>query len=255
MLDSESDLFMSRLRRFEHLVRIGHYSDAEAIWVLLDPMGRNWPRYNYIPGDAEYSYARFQFIRGTLTEEHIAQVEELARSGKNRFVSRKLHSLRGKWHMEQGRWALGAESLSEAVRMAREVGQRAVTSETKLALAKWYLDQLPDPAHYAQELSTAHVIDNQALAELWLAIGVSSEAKKHALEAYREAWADGEPYVRRDELDKAHALLEQLNEPIPHLPPYDPTKDEKLPWEDELVAAVQKLRAETEAKKAKKNDQ
>jgi hypothetical protein len=36
--------------------------------------------------------------------------------------------------------------------------------------------------------------------------------------------------------------------PIPDLPPYDPAKDGKFPCEDEVVAAIEKLRAEKEAK-------
>jgi hypothetical protein len=73
----------------------------------------------------------------------------------------------------------------------------------------------------------------------------------HALAAYKAAWADGEPYVFRYALNKARALLEQLGAEIPDLPPYDPAKDEKLPWEDEVAAAIERLRAEKEAEKKK----
>jgi hypothetical protein len=38
--------------------------------------------------------------------------------------------------------------------------------------------------------------------------------------------------------------LEKLGAAIPELPPYDPAKDEKFPWEDELVAAIERLRRE-----------
>ena len=155
--------------------------------------------------------------------------------------------------MERSDWELAAESFHEVVRMAHEVGQRDATSEVYLALAKFHLNQLPNPCQQAQQLAAATDLDHQTLAELWLAIGELEEVKKHALEAYKKAWGDGEPYVRRYELNKARALLEQLGAPIPDLPPYDPAKDEKLPWEDELVAAVAQLRAETEAKKAAKN--
>ena len=51
----------------------------------------------------------------------------------------------------------------------------------------------------------------------------------------------------------ARALLEQLGEQIPNLPPYDSTKDEKLPWEDEIAAAIEKLRVE-KSKKAQDAD-
>jgi hypothetical protein len=48
-------------------------------------------------------------------------------------------------------------------------------------------------------------------------------------------------------------LLERLGLPIPELPPYDSAKDEKLPWEDALTAAIEKLRAEVKAKSSAKD--
>ena len=63
---------------------------------------------------------------------------------------------------------------------------------------------------------------------------------------------DGEPYVLRYGLNKAHALLEQLGVDIPKLQSYDPSKAEKFAWEDELAAAIEKLRAEKKAKNTAK---
>ena len=57
--------------------------------------------------------------------------------------------------------------------------------------------------------------------------------------------------MRRYELTQTTELLRQMNVPIPNLPPYDPAKDEKLPWEDEVRAAIEKLRAEKAARKGK----
>ncbi|MCP4567608.1 MAG: hypothetical protein GY841_08520 [FCB group bacterium] len=114
---------------------------------------------------------------------------------------------------------------------------------------KLHLDQLTDPHQEAERLAKIKKPSNRALAELWLAIGDHKQAKRHALAAYEWAWADGEPYVHRYELNKTRALLEQLGVDIPDLPPYDPDKDEKFPWEDDVVAAIEKLRAENEAKK------
>jgi hypothetical protein len=82
------------------------------------------------------------------------------------------------------------------------------------------------------------------LAELWQAIGDDKQAEKEALLAYKEAWADGEPFVNRYELDKARKLLEELNVDIPELPPYDPTKDEKFPWENKIKDVIEQLRLE-----------
>jgi hypothetical protein len=55
-------------------------------------------------------------------------------------------------------------------------------------------------------------------------------------------------------LNKARALLEQPGAQIPELPPYDPDRDEKLPWEDEVLAAIEKLRVERAAEEAVQTD-
>ncbi len=132
--------------------------------------------------------------------------------------------------------------------MARETEQSDLSSETGLALANFHLRRLADPRQEAEQLSRARNPANGELAALWLAIGDSEQAKKHALAAYKWAWADGEPYVLRYELTKASSLLERLGAEFPNLPPYDPAKDEKLPWEDEVAAAIEKLRAEKRQK-------
>jgi hypothetical protein len=251
LIGDNNQIFRARYDRLEQLATIGQWAEAKAIWELLDPMGRNWSRYLYRPGDAEYRYAQFRFWQGDLSEEHLTHAEQLAKAGKNRLVVRRLHGLRGEWNLERGGWALAAESLREAVTMARAVGQTTAKAETQLALAQFQLGQLADPRREAEQLASARQPSHRALADLWLAIGDREKAKRHALEAYKWAWADGEPYVRRYELNKARALLEKLGAEIPNLPPYDPAKDEKLPWEDEVAAAIEKLRAEKEAKDRK----
>ncbi|HEV7903917.1 MAG TPA: DUF4062 domain-containing protein [Pyrinomonadaceae bacterium] len=243
-------LFSSRLFRFRQLADVGLWADAEAMWQLVNPMGRGWSRSSYRPGEAESGYVLFRFWQGELREDDLALAEQLAMSGKNRSTVRNLHRLRGEWRSEQGQWALAAESLHEAVRMAREIGQLDVVAEAMLSLAKFHLGQLPAARDVAEQLAKAKEPPHRTIAELWLAIGDREQAKKHALAAYKRDWADGEPYVFRYGLNKARALLEQLGADVPDLPPYDPTRDEKLPWEDELTAAIGKLRAETEAKQA-----
>ncbi len=244
LLKPGTDLFIARLARFTQLVEVGRFAEAESMWQLLDPMGRTWIRALYRPGGAESEYAWFRFKQGTLKEEHLAHAEQVAKAGKNRGVVRGLHRLRGQWLIEQGQWALAAESLHEAVRMAREIGGADTRAEVMLCLAKYRLGQLPDPRAEAEQLAESSSRPNRALAELWLAIGDREQAKKYALAAYKVAWADGEPYVYRYYLNKAVALLGQLGEEIPNLPPYDPSNDEKLPWEDEVAAAIERLRAE-----------
>jgi hypothetical protein len=247
LTDTDDQIFISRLWRFLDLSRFGQWADAEAMWLLLDSMGRPQNRAIYRPGDAECYYAWSLFLKGDLKVEHLAAAERLAIEGKNRLTMRFLHGLRGEWRIERGEWELAAESLHEAVHMARGAGTVDVVAETYLTVAKLHLGQLTDPRGEAQRLAEADHVDDLALAELWLAIGDRERAEKHAVAAYEWAWADGEPYVRRYDLDKSATLLKQLGAEITKLPPYDAAKDEKLPWEDKVVAAIEKLRAEKEA--------
>lgn len=247
LLMDEALIFAGRLDLFAQSIELGQFQEAEALWRLLDPMGRDWPRSHYRPGGAEYWFARGRFLQGVLTEEHLIEAEQHARVGRNRFIIRGLHDLRGEWLLDRSEWALATDSLNEAVRMAREVGQTAPRAETMLAYAKLHLDQLRSPREEAERLAKTKNPAHRVLADLWFAIGDADQAKRHARAAYNEAWADGEPFVYRYELKKARALLEQLGAEIPDLPPYDPAKDERLPWEDEVVSAIEKLRAKKKA--------
>jgi hypothetical protein len=247
--DIES-LFMSRLDLFISQSRLGHWSEAGATWQRLDPMGRQWGRSAYRRGDAEWSFARSQFWQGHLQEKQISAAATLAEQDHNRVALRCIYRLCGSWRLEQGDWALAAASFTDAVTMAREARRMDAASETGLALAKVQLRQLTgdEARNEAQRLAQLHEPAHLILAQLWRMLGDLDQAKHHALAAYTWAWADGEPYVNRYELTKSTELLHELGVPIPNLPPYDPANDEPFPWEAEVRAAIEELRAEKAAK-------
>jgi len=251
----QQTVFGGRLLLFSDRSRIGKWAEAETTWQLLDPMGRDWHRGAYRSGDAEWRYAQSQYWVGSLREADIATGERLAAEGQNRTDIRNLHRLRGDWRLTQGEWALAAASYQEAVRLARDT--RSVIdagSETGLALAKHHLGQLANPREEAERLAQLRNPAHRLLAQLWLALGDTAQAKHHALAAYKWAWADGEPYVHRYELTKTTELLNELGVPIPNLPPYDPAKDEPFPWEADVRGAIEKLRAEKKAKQEKREE-
>ncbi len=241
--DEPMDLFRSRLVRFKARAVAGHHDKADEMWSLLDPMGRGWPRGLYLPGTAEiWRLEYLLFPQGRLTEEDLATTERIARTGYHREGTRNLHRLRGEWRLARDEFALAAESLQEAIRMAHEAGFPDAQSETRLALARFRLQQLPAGREEASRLSAARSPAHFPLAELWLALGDTDQAIKHAKAAFRHAWADGEPYVRRHDLDRSRALLQQLGENIPELPVYDPVENPKETWEDEIDAAIVEFR-------------
>jgi tetratricopeptide (TPR) repeat protein len=235
-------LFGARLDYAETLSLTGQWEAADKMWRLANRMGRDWPRYLYRPGDAEKARLKLMLLaRSRLTEGDFAAAESAARAGQNRKVMRELHRLRGEWRLDRGEYALAAESFQEAIRLAHEAGFRDPKSETQLALARLHLDQLPAARDEAARLSAGRNPAHLELAELWLAAGESEQAAIHAQAAYRYAWADGEPYVRRYDLDRATTLLQQLGVEIPALPAYDPAEHPRFPWESEIEAAIAEL--------------
>lgn len=238
--------FASELSVYGLLVTRGAWPEADAQWSRLDAMGRDWPRYAYRPGNLERVRAHQQLLQGALTETDLASAESLSRSGHNRAVVRLLHALRAHWHLQHSRWAPAVESFAEAIRMARETGLTDATAEAGLALARFRLGTLADPARTAAALAAAPDRDEVLLATLFLAIGDHDRARVHALAAYREAWADGEPYVNRFALDRATALLHELAVPLPDLPAYDPVRDPPLRFEAAVIAAIEELRRENQ---------
>src|SRR5262249_22960695 len=72
------------------------------------------------------------------------------------------------------------------------------------------------------------------VAETYMRLGDREQARAHALQAYRHAWADGPPHVWWWALKRTRAVLTELSEPEPVLPPFDPSRVEPVPYEDEI---------------------
>jgi len=252
--EDEPALVAARFARFEQLAILAHWEEAEMLWATLTSMGPPWHRAYSRNGDADVAYVRARFLRGDLDEQDLIRAERVAVERRNWRTIRRLHALRGSWRLEQGQWALAAASLHEAVAMAQAARINDVRAETQLVLAKCRLDQLADARGVAEGLATRRYISRLDLAALWLAIGDGEQAKALALEAYRYAWSDGDPFVARWPLNKSRALLNQIGTDVPNLPNYDPTKNEKEFWEESVSAAVEELQAHKAAETATRKE-
>jgi hypothetical protein len=182
----------------------------------------------------------------------LANAEELSRLTRSALGVRNLFGLRGFWRLECGDFESAKASLLEAVALANKAGKRDRRSEIRLVLARLRLGELPDPTQAARQCAeNAEDSCHRALADLWLAIGERERAAWHAIRAYGWAWADGAPYVRLYELRKSEVLLEQLGVQSPALSPYDRRSDRSLPWESDVVKAIETLKADADARRAR----
>ncbi|MFT5466109.1 MAG: hypothetical protein ACI8UO_001207 [Verrucomicrobiales bacterium] len=244
------EIFIARLLVFKCLANLGHWRDAEKMWKLLHPMGRDWPRATYRPGHAEHCYARYRFYRGKLNRKTLRNAERLAAEGKNRTAIRENHILSGEWSLSRLKPELAAESFHEAARMARESGlvRDALRAETWLLLARIHSMQASneDAHREAERISSDSELPDESqrpLAEIWLALEYKETARLHARKACRWAWADGQPWVRRYEFDQASAIISKLGEPLPDLPDYDPENAQKFDWEDDISGVIDWLKS------------
>ena len=69
-----------------------------------------------------------------------------------------------------------------------------------------------------------------------------SAPAEYALLAYETAWTDGPPFVWWWRLERARQALEQLDVPLPDLPPFDEASLEQVPYEDEIYAFIANMR-------------
>jgi hypothetical protein len=236
-------IFSARLHLFSSATTCGDYAAAERLWQEISAGKRPSNRAIYRQGDAEYSHANYLFLRGELTEEILVQAETLVHGGHNRRVVRKLHRMRGEWYLASDELSPAIEQLGHSVRMAREADHADVFCEALLALARLWSGERFDARAEAERLSKADP-GSIAVAELWREVGDRNRALDHALRAHQKYIADGEPFVFRHDLDRTRALLTELGAPLPEVPKYDPTKAKIYPWEKDVRAFIEKLKAQ-----------
>ncbi|MCW2272699.1 DUF4062 domain-containing protein [Rhodoblastus acidophilus] len=243
------DILRSACDSMFYYTIIGMYDHADKLWKKIDSIGEMYSiDYNY-SGYSEYCRAEYLFCLGELEEGFLLRAEGLADNGRNRLVVKALTKLRGRWHMLLRQPQEAVVSLARGVRLAREAGQHDSEAEALLALAQLRAGHRIDARADAERLDGK--TKSLYLAELWRESGHTDRAIVQALRAHEWAVADGEPYVRRYELNRARDLLEEFGAELPEVPQFDPSKAKGFPWEKDVDAFIEKLKVERAAKERK----
>lgn len=193
--------------------------------------------------DFELLLCLWKLHQGTLKDDELQRVQELAKTGNNRHALRQLHLLRGYWFIENAQYADAIKEFEEAIEMSRERNMIDAYNESAFCFVKAASGELAGTQlkNEAFRLSKKPTPDHYFLSKIWNLVGDREAAVRHALKAYEFAWADGEPFVRRNQLKKVQTLFEELNVLTPELPPFDPEKEVPFPWEAEVKAVIEKL--------------
>jgi len=244
--NKKNELISLKLASFRQLSKLAKWSEAKSVWSHLP--------YSELSMEARpiaaHHYVVHLYLRGDLTEEELVNAEKLCQTSQSAIGKRNLCALRGFWRLQHEDFESAKNNLQDAVALAHKAGKVDRRSEICLAIAKYYLKELSEPNQVAEQFTySLQEYCYYDLASLWFAIGNHEQAKTLGIAAYKWAWADGIPYVRRHELNCARSLLEELGAEIPNLSPYDPAKDVKLPLEHEVATAIEEIWAEKEAMK------
>src|ERR1019366_6003773 len=170
-------------------------------------------------------------------------LRQTPREGRNRSGIRPLHNLRGKWLLSVGRFAESEAAYEQGIAMGRESGLPTPDAEIGRALAQAKQGKIDQARETAERIALLEDPPEISLAELFLALGDRTKALEFVARGYRQAWADGMPYVDWRNLQRCRAVFEALREPEPQLPPFDRSKATPLPFEAEVRAFIEELKA------------
>jgi hypothetical protein len=176
---------------------------------------------------------------GKMTVNMIEATETFAKKAKNGFVLRQIPLIWGEYWINQNELEKGRAFIETAIKMAHESGDTASLKSALTSLMRLKIIQKQDEAirHLLQE-----ELDDLAKAEGYQYFSELDMAQTYAIKAYQQAWADGEPYVRYDELHRAKQLLHELGVTPPRLPMFNEKRIEKMPYEDAIADLIDDLK-------------
>ena len=235
-------LVIALYRLFTIQITCGLKEEVEVTFFKL-PRGWIGKSNVYRAGSIEYWYEKYCFQNSKLEEFALSEAERLAKLGHSHAITRQLKTLRGQWHLNRGENSAAIEALEEAVRLSRTAGFDNVESEALLAFARACEVPSLGAWHDAERLSSASPRCALAVGKLWQVLGAQGRATKQALKACRWAIADGEPYIRRFELEQARSFLTELGVKLPPIPKHNPVETVPFVWEKNVSAAIGERRA------------
>jgi tetratricopeptide (TPR) repeat protein len=253
--DGDSDLVVWCLLNLAgENVLSGDLAGAEAAWE----QARTRAGKHQIEADKRAYLLAFELElrlrQGTLSsavaEDHLKRIEGTG------FVFGKMNGMTivALWHHEQGRFQSAADMFGALVGIANDLGDpRRANYEARRALALAELGQEAEARRVFDRIAKEKSVSQVPLALLAARLGEREKALDFATAGYRDAWADGPPYCDHWDLEECRSVFRRYGVAEPVLPPFDPAKIEKLPFEDDLIRLIEKEEAKKAEREAKKS--
>lgn len=217
----------------------GTWAEADAHYQAFMA---NPPTYQaeFWTGTVERQQASALWAHGLLSDAEAAldRAWTLAVKTRDALEQRVIWCLRGELALARGEVEQAVQCFNEAIRLMRAAGADDVVVALGGLARALLASGKPDEAHKIVEDG----VNDIDAAEVWLGLGEREKARERALEAYKDGWADGPPYIDWHYLERAKKVLDALGEPYPDLPPFDPSTVEPIPYEAEIRAFIEELK-------------
>jgi len=226
----------------------GALAEAHAGWDSLAPrLAKETGRDTQLAAQAASVEALLLFAEGTLTEDTLRAIIGRAHDLRQPFFERDLLNLSGRLHLANEHNAAAEADFARAIEMARAVGLSDTDSEAGRGLALLRLGRRADAE--AAAASAERDPPYAALAELYLELGEPDKARQHAQAGYDWYRADGPPFTDHWNLQRCCAVLARLNEPVSDPPPFDPAKQDPIPFEADILRLLREHEAKQKSNK------
>lgn len=196
-------------------------------------------------------YAKSLIRQGIDRNKIVALLDEAEQLNKNvqeTTSKRNITQSYGDLAFHENKFSQAIQYYREAARIGNEQGVRDPGAWSGLARAYALSGNLTEALRIIEDGVGDHGF---AAAVVYKENGDFEEATEAALEFYKWAWADGEPYVNRWDLEQARKILVELDVEEPQLPVWDEAKYEPFAHEEEIRALIERLKAE----KAEQDDE
>ena len=228
--EDDDGVSVAKLCQAAVAIEQGRFADGERL--LGEFLDRPLPSIGiYRPGDAEIWSCDSQFYQGMLNEADLRQGCDLAVKHRNVLGQLQFLALRCEWLLTRDQFGPALDAIDEALKIVNRLG---TPSPDYHDLRAWALAGLGRVDDARAELANGE--QRRFAAEAWAGtLGDREQVRTCALNAYKSAWGQGPPYILWYELERSRALLKELGEPEPQLPPFDPSKVKPIPFEQETA--------------------
>ncbi|MBK05169.1 MAG: hypothetical protein CL920_25715 [Deltaproteobacteria bacterium] len=228
---------------------LGRWKIVDENIELFESLNRTSPR-AIIETRMALVQAKSYIARDLPTEEALDRAMKLAQEHHYSSGICRNYNTRAGYLFAQGKIDEAKEAIKEAITMAKKMGSINIILYlaflAEIHIKEGAIEEAERLLQEAAGLDERYTTFFTSSALLAFAKGEREKGIQFLDKAYKEAWAEGEPYSWVNDLKDVRTFYKEHDVPEPTLPAYDPTKRHELPVEAALLEWLEELESEAD---------